>query len=277
MTEHLHFHFSLSCIGEGNSNPLQCSCLENPRDRGAWWAAVYGVAQSQTRLKPLSSSNLSKRNWFLTTNSCFRYRASLVVTTRAIPQPYFKWSLHFPSSSTSRLVLHSWRSVIRPVLLVYWVDYKPTWTRWEITTVSIRWKRDWDEKARHLFVDITLLLWISTWVHSVQHPSCLYFSGEFTSTVLRANTSASTHTHFSNSPVFSGEKVLYSDITNQQKLYENKRRPHLMGSLRSKFRRLGTLPSAGLHVECLKFLCILIIWFFIVQLDFWIGVLKTPR
>jgi len=55
-TEWLHFHFSLSCIGEGNGNPLQCSCLENPRDRGAWWAAVYGVAQSQTRLKWLSSS-----------------------------------------------------------------------------------------------------------------------------------------------------------------------------------------------------------------------------
>ena len=45
-TEQLHFHFSLSCIGEGNGNPLQCSCLENPRDRGAWWAAVYGVTQS---------------------------------------------------------------------------------------------------------------------------------------------------------------------------------------------------------------------------------------
>ena len=47
-TERLHFHFSLSCIGEGNGNPLQCSCLENPRDGGAWWAAVYGVAQSDT-------------------------------------------------------------------------------------------------------------------------------------------------------------------------------------------------------------------------------------
>ena len=50
-TERLHFHSSLSCIGEGNGNPLQCSCLENPRDGGAWWAAVYGVAQSRTRLK----------------------------------------------------------------------------------------------------------------------------------------------------------------------------------------------------------------------------------
>ena len=56
--ERLHFHFSLSCIGEGNGNPLQCSCLENPRDGGAWWAAVYGVAQSWTRLKWLSSSSI---------------------------------------------------------------------------------------------------------------------------------------------------------------------------------------------------------------------------
>ena len=56
-TEQLHFHFSLACIGEGNGNPLQCSCLENPRDRGAWWAAVYGVAQSRTRLKRRSSSS----------------------------------------------------------------------------------------------------------------------------------------------------------------------------------------------------------------------------
>ena len=58
-TERLHFHFSLSCIGEGNGNPLQCSCLENPRDGGAWWAAVRGVEQSRTRLKRLSSSSSS--------------------------------------------------------------------------------------------------------------------------------------------------------------------------------------------------------------------------
>ena len=55
MTKRLHFHFSLSCIGEGNGNPLQCSCLENPRDGRAWWAAVYGVTQSRTQLKQLSS------------------------------------------------------------------------------------------------------------------------------------------------------------------------------------------------------------------------------
>ena len=66
MTEWLPIHFSLSCIGEGNGNPLQCSCLENPRDGGAWWAAVYGVALSRTRLKWLSSSSSSytKDVWY---------------------------------------------------------------------------------------------------------------------------------------------------------------------------------------------------------------------
>ena len=58
MTERLHFHFSLSCTGEGNGNPLQYSCLENPRDGGAWWAAVYGAAQSCTRLSSSSSSRI---------------------------------------------------------------------------------------------------------------------------------------------------------------------------------------------------------------------------
>ena len=57
MTEQIHFHFSLSCIGEGNGNPLQCSCLENTRDGWAWWATVYGVAKSWTRLKRCSSSS----------------------------------------------------------------------------------------------------------------------------------------------------------------------------------------------------------------------------
>ena len=58
MTERLLFHSSLSCIGEGNGNPLHCSCLENPRDGGAWWAAIYGVAQSWTWLKWLGSSSM---------------------------------------------------------------------------------------------------------------------------------------------------------------------------------------------------------------------------
>ena len=68
-TEQLHFHFSLSCIGEGNGTPLQCSCLENPGDGGAWWAAVYGVTQSRTRLKRHSSSSRGYGNlvWLIFT------------------------------------------------------------------------------------------------------------------------------------------------------------------------------------------------------------------
>ena len=73
-TEQLHFEFSLSCIGEGNSTPLQCSCLENPRDGGAWWAAVYGVAQSPTRLKGVSSSSIM--SWFFQW-SCMDVRVGL--------------------------------------------------------------------------------------------------------------------------------------------------------------------------------------------------------
>ena len=61
-TEQLHFHFSLSCIGDGYGNPVQCSCLENPRDGGAWWAAVYGVAQSRTRLKWFGSSRKDSKS-----------------------------------------------------------------------------------------------------------------------------------------------------------------------------------------------------------------------
>ena len=69
-TERLPFHFSLSCIGEGNGNPLQCSCLENPRDGGAWWAAIYGVAQSRTRLKHLAAAAAAAYHSFL--DACCR-------------------------------------------------------------------------------------------------------------------------------------------------------------------------------------------------------------
>ena len=62
-TEWFHFHFSLSCMGEGNGNPLQCSCLENAGDGGAWWAAIYGVAQSQTRVKWLSNSSSREKQY----------------------------------------------------------------------------------------------------------------------------------------------------------------------------------------------------------------------
>ena len=62
-TERLPFHFSFLWTGGGNGNPLQCFCLENPRDGGAWWASIYGVAQSRTRLKQLSSSSSSSEKF----------------------------------------------------------------------------------------------------------------------------------------------------------------------------------------------------------------------
>ena len=76
-TEQLHFDFSLSCIGEGNGNPLQYSCLENPRDGGAWWATVYGVAQSRTRLKRLSSSSSSNIPLYIRTTSSLSVHQTL--------------------------------------------------------------------------------------------------------------------------------------------------------------------------------------------------------
>ena len=83
-SERLHFHFSLSCIGGGNGNPLQCSCLENPRDGRAWWATVYGVALSQTRLKRLSSSSgWSANQTYLMTQKFFPFGARI----------YFSFSL----------------------------------------------------------------------------------------------------------------------------------------------------------------------------------------
>ena len=74
----LHFHFLLSCIGEGNSNPLQCSCLENPRDGRAWRAAVYGVAQNRTRLKWLSSSSSRRKSLGSRTKQTFDLKAQSI-------------------------------------------------------------------------------------------------------------------------------------------------------------------------------------------------------
>ena len=96
--ERLPFHFSLSCTGEGNGNPLQCSCLENPRDGGAWWAAVYGVTQSRTRLKWLSSS----RVWDSTKdnlNELLGYARILFVLPHWILISYFEYTMDTNSSS----------------------------------------------------------------------------------------------------------------------------------------------------------------------------------
>ena len=97
MTERLHFHFSLSCLGEGNGNPLQCSCLENSRDGGAWWAAISEVAQSWTRLKRLSSSSIL----FLS------FIVPIFVRNVPLISPIFlKRSLIFPNLLFSSISLH---------------------------------------------------------------------------------------------------------------------------------------------------------------------------
>ena len=86
-TERLHFQFSLSCIGEGNGNPLQCSCLENPRDGGAWWASIYGVAQSQTNWSDLAAAHGNNENLFERT--CFFF--FLISKTTIIYKMYHQY------------------------------------------------------------------------------------------------------------------------------------------------------------------------------------------
>ena len=102
MTEPLHFHFFLSCIGEGNGNPLQCSCLENPRDGGAWWAAVYGVSQSRTRLKRLSSSSRIQQFSEIKYTSCWSPALSINLLYK---------NLHQGTCSVTLDKFHIWLSV----------------------------------------------------------------------------------------------------------------------------------------------------------------------
>ena len=99
-TEQLHFHFSLSCIGEGNGNPLQCSCLENPRDGGAWWAAVYGVTQSRTRLKRLSGNSTQAFKYF---NNWFSPALAVPLTLLPNHQPWVGKIIHFQEGSNNHV------------------------------------------------------------------------------------------------------------------------------------------------------------------------------
>ena len=104
-TERLHVHFSLSCIGEGNGNPLQCSCLENPRDRGIWWASVYGVAQSRARLKRLSSSSSSS-------STIWEAPILLVITISTIQCNQLQSHCYTLGAQTSHLTIESLHSFI---------------------------------------------------------------------------------------------------------------------------------------------------------------------
>jgi len=118
MTEQLHFHFSLSCIGEGNGNPLQCSCLENPRDGEVWWAAVYGVTQSRTRLMRLSSSSSS--------SSLPKGLSILLIFLKEFLkksfQPCGMWDLSSWSgiNSTPSLAVEAWSLNLRVLRKVPW-------------------------------------------------------------------------------------------------------------------------------------------------------------
>ena len=118
MSEWLHFHFSLSCIGEGNGNPLQCSCLENPRDGGAWWATIYGVAQSWARLKQLSSSSMQDFNHDLISigDECNCPMVSAFFGTTLLEDWHEDWP--FPAL---------WPLLCLPNLLTYWMQNCPSW------------------------------------------------------------------------------------------------------------------------------------------------------
>ena len=89
MTEQLHFYFSFSCIGEGNGQPLQCSCLESPRDGGAWLVAIYGVTQSRTQLKRLSLA----KHGFMVPIYVYKYKAKTVIFSSKIMDNYSFWVL----------------------------------------------------------------------------------------------------------------------------------------------------------------------------------------
>ena len=112
MTEWLHFHFSLSCIGAGNGNPLQCSCLENPRDRGAWWAAIYGVAQSRTWLKWLSSSSTQSLSFQFV--CCQNWQDRQLVIQKEQEQRQL-----FEKEQKFEWYLESWAKLINKVNLLY--------------------------------------------------------------------------------------------------------------------------------------------------------------
>ena len=126
-TERLHFHFSLSRIGEGKGSPLQCSCLENPRDGGAWWAAVYGVTQSWTQLKWLSSSS---SHWIakIRTRKHYQYRPIMRVVGRCfrneLPwvKPHENTELYAPKSCFMSFKYHSPKSLGRGNIWTLWAE-----------------------------------------------------------------------------------------------------------------------------------------------------------
>ena len=143
-TERLHFHFSLSCIGEGNGNPLQYSCLENPRDGGAWWAVVYGVTQSRTRLKWLSSSSIAFSEYDLSILVCELWVLNvqwLGNIFKAVKEPFLqteffkfqnRWLFFFYIQPVTQILfthmLKSWNHSFMPVVVLYQLVNKQSGT-----------------------------------------------------------------------------------------------------------------------------------------------------
>ena len=156
-TERLHFHFSLSCIEEGNGNPLQCSSLKNPRDGGAWWAAVSGVAQSWTPLKRLSSSSDSSRSlrlFFLYDSSVYSYKLFLTSSAsfRSSPflffiVPIFVWNIPLVS------LIFVKRSLVFPIVL--------------FSSISLHCS------LRKAFLSLLAILWNSAVEYIFPFPLCL--------------------------------------------------------------------------------------------------------
>ena len=122
MTEQLHFHLSLSCIGEGNGNPLQCSCLENPRDGGAWWATVYGVTQSRTRLKWLSSSSSRLVIVFLPRSKC------LLISWLQSPSAVILEPQKIKSLTVSPSICHEVMGPDAMIFNFWMLGFKPTFS-----------------------------------------------------------------------------------------------------------------------------------------------------
>ena len=141
MTERLHFHFSFSCIGEGNGNPLQCSCLENPRDGGAWWAAVCGVAQSRTRLKQLSSKDKIATNWL----KCHKNNV-MVMMLKWFGVKSSQHSQHLKYICNSFYVLHSLKRIPNKLNQIE----KHSWELTEFKKISKR--SDWVATWSSVFV-----------------------------------------------------------------------------------------------------------------------------
>ena len=131
-TEWLHFHFSLSCIGEGNGNPLQYSFLKDPRDGGAWWAAISGVSQSRTWLKWLSSSSSSSHVWvweldhkeyWVVKNRCFQ----ILVLEKTLESPLDSKEIKAVNPKLNQSWIFIGRTVAEAEALVTWWEELTHW------------------------------------------------------------------------------------------------------------------------------------------------------